>query len=348
MPWFPRRAALCRLATLLAACRPAALRATVFGDEEIVPANVTPSLLTERRVGIDYQLWHYATNWPDWVEVWGKPELGYYASGDRAVIRQHATWLVDAGVDFVLLDWSNQLGADDRSRAGLPWQLYIEDATRALFDEYARLPAHPRIAMLLGIPREAAALTDGRLQAKADQVYAEFVANPAYRRLLLDHLGKPLLVIYVDTPSPYRHGPPAWSDPRFTVRFMTSFLSEQPTLLGPGRVSRFGYWSWEDRGPPTFPIAGGHPEAMTVVASWRPEPGRISSPGRRGGRTFREEWALARRLGPQFVLVASFNEWRKGEQLSAEIGKDVEPSEQFGHLYLDILRDEAARFKAGR
>ncbi len=319
-----------------------------FGDDEIVPRDVRPSPAQDRRIGIDYSLWHYRTDWPSWIDVWGKPELGYYASADRSVMRQHAAWLADAGVDFILIDWSNQIGADDRTRKGAPWQLYIEDATRALFDEYRRLPARPAIAFLIGNPHAPEAITDGRLQAKADQVHAEFVGNAANRPLLQEYLGKPLLVVYVDTPSPFQSGPPPWSDSRFTVRFMTSFLTEQPKLLGPGRVSRFGYWSWEDRGPPTFAIRDGHPEAMTIVAAWRPEVGKKPPGGRRGGETFREEWRLARRLGPQFALVATFNEWRRGEQPSPEVSKDVEPSASFGHLYLDILKREAALFKEGR
>jgi hypothetical protein len=319
-----------------------------FGDDEVIPRGVTPAPAAERMVGIAYQLWHYAPNWPAWVKVWGKPELGYYVSNDPAVIRQHAEWISGAGVDFILIDWSNEIGADDRDRHGEKWQLLIEDATRVLFSEYARLPHPPKVAFLLGTPRAPEAITDGRLQAKADQIHEEYVRDPERRKLLLDYLGKPLLPVYVDTPSPYRNGPPPWHDARFTVRFMTGFLSEQPNLLGPGRVSKFGYWSWEDRGPPTFPVVDGHPEVMTVVASWRASPGRIPAPGRHNGDTFREEWALARRIGPRIALVSTFNEWRLGEQVSAEISKDVEPSEQFGHLYLDILREQAALFKQGR
>ncbi len=341
-----RRTMMRRLASLFTVLWSHPLRADSL-DNEIVPTGVTPTPPQSREVGINYTLWHYAKNGPEWKTSWGEPELGYYASGDRSLIRQHAVWLAHAGVDFILLDWSNQIGADGRTRKGLVWQLSIEDATRTLFDEYATLPARPKIAMLLGTPKDPTAITDGRLQAKVDQVHSEFVENPAYGGLLLNYLGKPLLVVYVDTPSPYQHSAPPWSDARFTVRFMTGFLSQQPSLLGPGRVSQYGYWSWEDRGSPTFPVVRGHPEVMTVVAAWRPARGGIPARGREGGATFRAEWALARRLGPRFVLVSDFNEWRRGEQPSAEISKDVEPSVQFGHLYLDILGEQAKLFKAG-
>ena len=37
-----------------------------------------------------------------------------------------------------------------------------------------------------------------------------------------------------------------------------------------------------------------------------------------------------------------------GEQPSKEVSKDIEPSKAFGHLYLDILKEEIAKFKAGK
>jgi len=110
-----------------------------------------------------------------------------------------------------------------------------------------------------------------------------------------------------------------------------------------------GYWSWEDRGEQSFPIVNGHPEAMTVVPSWRQDQhAGIPAEPRNGGETFRRQCEHARRIGPRFVLVNTFNEWARGEDPSPEISKDIEPSKQFGTLYLDILRQQAALFKAGR
>jgi len=63
----------------------------------------------DRRVGIAYTTWLREGFWnPD--DVWTFPTIGPYRSDDRSVIRQHATWLADAGVDFIWIDWSNNLG----------------------------------------------------------------------------------------------------------------------------------------------------------------------------------------------------------------------------------------------
>jgi len=46
--------------------------------------------------------------------------------------------------------------------------------------------------------------------------------------------------------------------------------------------------------------------------------------------------------------VVSWNEWLCGEQPSAEISKDLEPSKEHGRLYLNLLKEQIALFKAGR
>lgn len=322
-----------------------------MNSEEAAETIYPPTPPAERLVGIAYTPWHKDAHWTD---VWGTPELGNYASDDRAVIRRHAAWLAGAGVDFVWVDWSNNVNYHYDSANPNPSLDMIEGATFTVFDEFARLRAAgertPQISIFAGVTLVPEAASDGRLQRKADQIWDQFVANPVYRPLVQTHLGKPLLVVYVHTPSPFLDGVPAWTDPRFTVRWMTGYVTEQPTLRTDDLQSKFGYWSWEDRGPQTYPVVDGRPEAMVVVASSRPqsEPGRpdfIPAEPRDGGETFRRHWARAGKIGPKFALVVSWNEWTLGEQPSPEVSKDIEPSKEFGHFYLDLLKEEVAKFK---
>lgn len=308
---------------------------------------------SERMVGIAYSTWHQNAHW---THAWGTPSLGDYASDDRKVIRQHAEWLADAGVDFVLVDWSNNIGYVYDPAKKRPDFDMIEGATFAVFDEFAQMRAEgkatPAIAMMAGVTLAPEAATDGRLQRKADQIWNQFVANPIYRPLVQMYLGKPLLVVYVNTPSPFQKGIPGWNDPRFSVRWMTGYITEQTNLRTPDLVSEYGYWAWEDRGPQTYPVYDGHPEAMVVLAATRPQgnPGDkyyIPAAPRDNGATFRREWARADAIGPKFALVVSWNEWSRGEQPSPEVSKDIEPSKEFGRLYLDLLKQQIAVFKSG-
>lgn len=298
----------------------------------------------ERRVGLAYTTWHRTLPWPN---VWGEPALGYYASWDRRVIRRHAAWLYDAGVDFVWIDWSNNVNYTPNVTQGRPDFDGIEGSTYVMFEEWAALEHAPGICIFLGCPGEPEAATDGRLQAKADQVHDLYIGDPRFRKLWPDYLGKPLLLVYAGTPTPWQTGPGPWDDERFTVRWVTGYVSEQGALRTQDRISH-DYWSWEDRGPATFTVHDGRPEAMTVTASWREQapPNYVPARGRMGGQTFREAWERARVIGPRFAMVVSWNEWVLGEQISAEAGKDLEPSKLHGDLYLRILKEEIAKFKA--
>ena len=42
--------------------------------------------------------------------------------------------------------------------------------------------------------------------------------------------------------------------------------------------------------------------------------------------------------GADWVLIDSFNQW--------EIGTEIEPSREYGDLYLKLTAEQAARFKA--
>lgn len=314
-----------------------------LGVASAQPFEPTPP--SERLVGMAYSTWFPPVSWD---RTWDKPLLGPYNSADPRIIRQHAEWLADAGVDFIWVDWSNNLDLDHTNPAGAQRLdlLALENATRILFDEYTQLERRPKISIFLGYQDDPEKLNDGRLRRKADQVYETYVQNPRFRPLLQDYLGKPLLVIYVGTPNRFTTSAPPWDDDRFTVRWMTGFITEQPNLWsGEDRVSHYGYWSWEDRGKQTYAVHDGRPEAMTVVACWRDDP-NCPTPGRRDGETFRQEWARAREIGPKFAMVVSWNEWGTGEQPSVEVSKDIEPSQVHGTFYLDLLKEQIAAFKS--
>jgi hypothetical protein len=298
---------------------------------------VLPSVPAERMVGIAYSMWHQNGNWSN---TWGTPLLGHYASDDPAAIEAHARWIAGAGIDFIYFGWSNTLNENASNR-------FIERSTEILYSLYTNFGVCPRVCIMIGNPGDPNAMIDGRLSAKADQVFSLINSTERHRSLYQHYLGRPLLIVYVGTPAPHQDGLPKWSDPRFTVRFMTGFLTEQPRLLGPGLVSKYGYWSWEDRGAPTYAVHDGVPENMTVVAAWRPSP-TIPAQGRNGGKTYVANWERARRVGPRIVLAGTFNEWGHEEQPSADISKDIEPSHEFGFAYLDVVRQQATLFRQGR
>lgn len=284
----------------------------------------------QRLVGISYHTWFPPIRWS---QAWDRPILGHYDSADEFVIRQHVRWLMDAGVDFLVLDWSNNLRAESS-----PDLQAIEANTHRLFEIFATFTHGPRLAFMLGIDGDPANLVNGALQAKVDAVHARYAADARYGQWLLRHDGKPLLLIYVGAPSPWQDGPPPWDDPRFAVRWVTAHLDEQPGLLDAnGGVE--GYWSWWERTPQRHATRGGAPECVTVSAAFT-GPGGWDDPearGRREGQTFVEQWVRAQQVGPRYVFINSWNEWHRAEQRDGEFSNDLEPSRVHQYYYLQLL-----------
>lgn len=123
-----------------------------------------PADLAATRFGIIYSLWHcLALNrtqgrphdiakaisgqrpWGPVPEFhfWSEPAGGYYCLADRPdVLRRHAEQLRDAGIDFVIIDATNNEFADARtpdSPAG------IMAPFRAMLDVWSTVPGAPRI-----------------------------------------------------------------------------------------------------------------------------------------------------------------------------------------------------------
>jgi hypothetical protein len=311
-----------------------------------VAPGIKPAPADERCVGVSYSMWHSDKSWlngPSRTRPWGTPLLGFYQSGDPDVIRIHAEWIFDANIDFINIDWSNELGVNPALRRGPPQQQALENDTYRLFDVYERLKRRPRISIMLGYHHALDPNSSfSALQAKANQINDNLMTNSRYRPLLQTYLGKPLLIVFLGVHvAPVR---PAWDDSRFTVRYMSAYIQQLGPAFHNGLVSTSGYWSWEERGTPTFTMCMGYPEAMTVTASWRPIHSE-NAPGRDSGNTFLRNWEFARTVGPRFALAGTFNEWWVAEQLSSSISKDLEPSQEFGFQYLDIVKRQSALFK---
>jgi hypothetical protein len=319
--------------------------ATATADQSFWRLGVQERFSKLRNVGIAYSTWHRTAFWGNcWT-----PSLGYYSSDDRDVIRQHGRLLAEANMDFVFVDWSNDLDyipGVTENRADFEM---VENTVPVLFEEWRKIPDSPAICIMLGFPDQSDAVFDGCLQRKVDQVYSQFIANPDTVDQYYTYLGKPLLIIYTGTPTPYKSGLPPFDDPRFTIRYMTGFVTEQDSISDDSLLSWHGYWSWEDRGPQSYTEFNGEPEACTVSAASRAQVGtvNVAAIGRKNGITFRDRFQRARDLGVKLVLVTTWNEWSINEQPSAEISKDLEPSVTAGAQYFNLLCEQVRLFKAG-
>ena len=120
--------------------------------------------------------------------------------------------------------------------------------------------------------------------------------------------GKLLLMCYGATPTQYG-SVPAWTDNRFTIRWVTGFVGQEGSLFDSETLRSMRYRSWED------------------------------------GATLKKQFQRAIDLGAKIVLLVSWDEWSKGEQPSEEESKDLEPSIVHGTFYYDLMKEQIKKFK---
>ena len=128
----------------------------------------------ERVVGMAYTTWHRTALWST-DEFWARPLLGEYRSDDTETIQEHGKLLGEADVDFVFVDWSNNVRFQEEEYPRATYKnimnekniaitgredfAMIERATVKMFDLWAEMEEKtPQIAIMLGCPDKITAL----------------------------------------------------------------------------------------------------------------------------------------------------------------------------------------------
>lgn len=256
---------------------------------------------------------------------WSEPLVGYYANDDPWVLRRHAQWLADAGVDTLIFDATN---------AQTYHSVYM--ALCATFEQVRRDGGRtPQIAFMVNT---AAGET-------ATKLYRELYQPGLHRDLWFHWHGKPLLLC---DPTEAR---PEWKD-FFTLR----------RAHWPFTMTNTPYaWHWEATFPQPYGYTDdpGQPEQVnvSVAQNLRQADGQVTnmSEGNARGRSFhdgrmdttpgavnwghnfQEQWRRVFELNPPFAMVTGWNEWIAGrwgkpdgpllfvDQLDQEFSRDIEP-----------------------
>jgi len=285
-------------------------------------------------VGMNYETWF---NFPSfWASRKVTPTLGLYNSNSSAIIKQHVTWMQNASIDFIHIDWSNQ--ADPNLWPQRPDLYGIVTSTDAVFDTLLTLNNPPKIAILLGAQTEQW-IADGWLQRTADIVHQRYLSNNR-ARLFFNFEGKPLITVYLSTPAFSYPNTPSWTDNRFTVRWMTGFLESQSPL------NEKNVWSWISRDPVPVSMNKGVPESMTVTPAYGGQRGwgTVDTAGRNNGVTYKNQWQQVFKVKPPIVFICQWNEY--GEEASPDYSNEIEPVVEFGTQYLVLTAEYVRQLKA--
>ncbi len=239
---------------------------------------------------------------PNAGHYWGEPELGYYLSTDRWVIRRHAYLLADAGIDTLIFDTTNDVTFPEAYQA-------ICEVFRQIRAEGERTP---QICFLAS-------------EKSIEQVWENLYRPGRYPELWFQWKGKPLLLF---GQWEKRGAMPDVRLPRHIQDFFTIRQSWAWDTLPWYGENGYHRWPWVAHYPQCIGWdQPGVPEMVPVAIGQHPlsNIGRSFHDGHQPptnahdltdftpqGLHFAEQWRRAREVDPEFVFVTGWNEWAAG------------------------------------
>ncbi|MBL7645303.1 MAG: hypothetical protein JNK74_03830 [Candidatus Hydrogenedentes bacterium] len=325
-------------------------------------ALVRPAGDPDHRVGIQFEPWFTPRN-ANWGSTPAVPLTGLYWSWNPDVTRQQMIWLIESGIDFLVVDWTNHLWdkahwdeRGDHTNEIIHATTMLLESLATLRDEGNPVPT----VVLYGGLNNGPATTVSAVNECMSWIHHTYVRNPRFAGLFELYQDKPLFLAHSG-------GGPNWKDATgasrldeslFTVRYQ-SFMHEF------NDHAAHGFWSWMDATLTPVPtLFEGQPEALTVSSAffagtgWKGE----GAHSRKGGWTLTESFKSAFQHRPRFLQIHQFQEfagqWEGGgygpdrdlyvDSYSVELSDDIEPVSLTAHayrgeggwgfLYLNLLR----------
>eukprot|EP01116_Phalansterium_solitarium_P016048 TRINITY_DN3633_c0_g1_i3.p1 TRINITY_DN3633_c0_g1~~TRINITY_DN3633_c0_g1_i3.p1 ORF type:complete len:474 (+),score=181.44 TRINITY_DN3633_c0_g1_i3:522-1943(+) len=307
---------------------PTGLRRVCVGRSVQVNKRViAPLPAATARFGMELEQWFMPLN-AVWELSEATPLVGRYNSCDRDVIVQHAIWFAQMGVDFLLVDWTNNIWNTPHWANRTAGVNYLIQGFVCLLDTYVELQAEglvpvPKVLLLLGLDNGVQA-NMVCLNEEIAYIHANLTSNPKYAGLWEQLDGKPLLIPFDGANEHGNEWPPV-DDEFFTIRWMASQLQSNG-------FGNDGLWSWMDGDiAPPAAINNGSAEALTITNAFFADGGWLAptARGQLGGSTLLEEFKQAVHLQPKYLVLCQWNEF---------IGQPAGQGYGLNHsIYVDIF-----------
>jgi hypothetical protein len=297
-----------------------------------------------------------------WQTAQAVPVMGLYDSYNMDVIRQHVLWMMDAGVDIIMPDWSNHIwGKEHWHERGANTHEIIH-ATELMLENLAAMREEglpvPQVVLMPGLSNGPPAAMEA-VNEMLFWLQHHYIENPRFKGLWYLHEAKPLIVILDTQQIALKPDTPPVDETYFTVRWMS-------TQLQATKHHEQGYWSWMDgQAFPLITYRAGEAEAITAHTAFFGGGGWLYPParGRLGGTTYIESFRPAFEERPRFIQLHQFNEFagqpegqgygpdkdRYVDSYSVELSDDIEPVSMtapgyrgddggWGYYYLNLTR----------
>ncbi len=270
---------------------------------------------------------------------WGKPQGGFYKSDDKAAHKRSLVLLEAAGVDFLILDYTNCTASGCAPGTKARKQFFDLPCT-ALFTAMDELKAEGH--------RPPRAVFWTRDPLLFDCIYEQYYTDDRWRDHFVYWNGKPLIL-------GWDYSEKAMESRHFTVRFMYGLQYRVfPCQWSYLEHDTARVISYDDLGAPEQMSAS--VAAQTTYLSLRDE----TAHGRDKGRFWHRQWENAFRVHPKILTVAWWNEWVAQlyriegvgyiftDNFNTEYSRDIEPMEGgHGDAYYQRLCQYIKAYKSG-
>ncbi len=262
---------------------------------------------------------------------WGKPALGYYRSTDKKVIRTHMKQLADAGVDFIILDYTY---AADGWYGSTDWTSYIQKPCKALFETITEMRSEGLRTPYVVFWGETSTI-DSDLY---ENFYKYYYSKEELKDCFVYWEGKPLALTWTKEEK---------SNEKFTVRAMYGLNPDLPP----------GQWSFLDVvNHPSYDADGFAEQICVCAASQEHYMSGADAHGRNHGIFFYEQWKNAFQYRPKIITLTWWNEWAAQrnpgnvfvDNYNVEFSRDIEPMEGgHGDQYYQWMCEYIRAYRAG-
>ena len=259
---------------------------------------------------------------------WGEPALGFYSSNDKGVIEQHMKMFNEAQIDFIIIDNTN---VQKSWKSGNYWKKMVSESMKSLLDKINEMNSSG-----IGTPKVVNWINTNNGTGELKDIYNEFYQKEAYSKLWLYYEGKPLILTTSSTstslPVTIRK---MWGLQTSLQRNEWSFLqlnNDKPSYNSSGQIEQIGV------------TTASQATYMSVTSTAK---------GRRGGRTFNEQWQVAFKYKPKVVTITWWNEWAAQnlngnftDLYNQEYSRDIEPMKGgHGDTYYNWMKEYISAYK---
>jgi autotransporter-associated beta strand protein len=266
---------------------------------------------------------------------WGEPALGYYMPTDPWMLRRQIALLTHAGVDVLIMDYSNAVTYDS--------ELY------ALCDMIRQMRSEGFQTNL-----KIVFLTHAASAATVTYVYNTFYAANKYPDLWFYWKGKPLVLGYINGADPTDPAPSATVQNYFTWRQSWAWEGglDKMAWIDSTTPQQFGYHDAADH-PESTPVTCGGWSSSNIGHSYtnhtQPAYNNYHLPvsgTQDKGLFFAEQMNFGLKLDPDFLFITSWNEWIAGAFQSPSAGAVYmlgQPCPANGFYFVDEYNEEYSR-----